>query len=103
VKLAVPKDKDTVTIHLVAGAAGDGREHDVVVWENPRLVAAGKADLPLAMVQPMARMLAAGRDPAVFGLHPQGLTVGAGDLCLQAKDRTVNGTFAIDSRVTVCR
>jgi hypothetical protein len=62
VKLAVPKDKDTVTIHLAAGDAGDGRDHDVVVWKNPRLVAAGRADLPLALVRPMVGMLAAERE-----------------------------------------
>ena len=62
VKLAVPKDKDTVTIHLAAGDAGDGRDHDVVVWKNPRLVAAGRDDLPLALVRPMVGMLAAERE-----------------------------------------
>jgi hypothetical protein len=61
-KLSVPKDEDTVTIHLAAGDAGDGREHDVVVLRNPRLVAAGRADLPLAMVRPMVAMLAAERE-----------------------------------------
>jgi hypothetical protein len=62
VKLAVPKDEDTVTIHLRAGDAGDGRDSDVVVWKNPRLVAAGRADLPLAMVRPVVAMLGAERE-----------------------------------------
>jgi hypothetical protein len=62
IKLAVPKDKDTITIRLAFGDAGDGREHDVVVLRNPRLVAAGRADLPLAMVRPMAAILAAERE-----------------------------------------
>jgi hypothetical protein len=62
VKLAVPKDQDTVTIHLAAGDAGDGRDHDVVVWKNPRLVAAGRTDLPLAMVRPMAALLGTERE-----------------------------------------
>lgn len=61
-KLVAPKAGDTVTIHLAAGNAGDGRDHDVVVWKNPRLVAAGRADLPLAMVRPMAAMLSVERE-----------------------------------------
>jgi hypothetical protein len=66
-QLAVPKagDRkagDTVTIHLAAGAAGDGRDHDFVVWKNPRLVAAGRADLPLALVRPLAALLGTERE-----------------------------------------
>ena len=34
-------------VYLVAGDAGDGNTNDVVVWQNPRLVAPGRADLPL--------------------------------------------------------
>ncbi|MFN6190279.1 MAG: DUF1592 domain-containing protein [Planctomycetia bacterium] len=62
VKLAVPKDKDFVTISLAAGDAGDGREHDAVVWHNPRLVGPGRADLPLALVRPMTALLASERE-----------------------------------------
>ncbi|MEX0689112.1 MAG: DUF1592 domain-containing protein, partial [Pirellulales bacterium] len=66
-KLAVPKAGDgkavdTVTIHLAAGAAGDGGDNDVVVWKNPRLVAAGRADLPLALVRPLAALLGVERE-----------------------------------------
>ncbi|MFM8802514.1 MAG: DUF1587 domain-containing protein, partial [Planctomycetia bacterium] len=53
---------EPVTIRLAVGDAGDGREHDVVVWRNPRLVAPGRADLPLAKVRPMVAMLAAERE-----------------------------------------
>jgi mono/diheme cytochrome c family protein/RNAse (barnase) inhibitor barstar len=62
VKLSVPKDKHAVTIRLAAGDASDGRDHDVVVWRNPRLVAPGRADLPLSLVRPMVGMLAAERE-----------------------------------------
>ncbi len=61
-KLALPKDEDSLTIRLTAGDAGDGREHDVVVWQNPRLVGPGREDLPLALVRPMVAMLAAERE-----------------------------------------
>lgn len=44
VKLAPGRD---VTLYLSTGDAGDGSVDDEVIWENPRLVAAGKPDLPL--------------------------------------------------------
>lgn len=46
-KLAAPVNGGDVVLYLTAGDAGDGAENDVVVWENPRLVAPGRADLPL--------------------------------------------------------
>ena len=48
-----------VTVYLVAGDAGDGNEHDLVVWERPRLVAPGRPDLLLRDVRGVARELAA--------------------------------------------
>ena len=62
VKLAVPKGQDAVTIRLAAGDAGDGREQDFAVWENPRLVAPGRADLPLRLVRQMVATLATQRE-----------------------------------------
>ncbi len=65
VKLVVPdgpEAKDAVTIRLAAGDAGDGRDQDVVVWENPRLVAPGRADLPLRLVRHMVATLATQRE-----------------------------------------
>ena len=41
-------DGKEVVLYLVASDAGDGNEHDYVVWERPRLVAPGRPDLPLA-------------------------------------------------------
>jgi hypothetical protein len=61
-KLAVPEGKDAVTIRLASGDAGDGRDQDVVVWENPRLVAPGRADLPLRLVRHMVATLATQRE-----------------------------------------
>lgn len=53
-KLAAPPDGGDVTLYLSVGAAGDGSENDLAVWENPRLVAAGRADLPLKEVRAAA-------------------------------------------------
>ena len=62
VKLAVPEGKDAVTIRLTTGDAGDGRAQDFAVWENPRLVVPGRADLPLRLVRHMAATLATQRE-----------------------------------------
>lgn len=58
-KLTPGADRKDVTLYLAAGAAGDGNEHDYVVWENPRLVAPGRADLPLRDVRATVAALAA--------------------------------------------
>ena len=34
-------------VTLAAGDAGDGNAHDVVLWQNPRLVASGRPEIPL--------------------------------------------------------
>jgi hypothetical protein len=47
-----------LTVHLDCGSAGDGPEGDVVVWENPRLVAPGRPDVPLRHVRALAALLA---------------------------------------------
>ncbi len=39
------------TIYLVAGDAGDGADHDVVIWQAPRFVAKGRPDLLLRDVR----------------------------------------------------
>jgi hypothetical protein len=46
-KLQAPAQGNEATLYLVASDAGDGNTHDVAVWENPRLTAPGRADLPL--------------------------------------------------------
>jgi hypothetical protein len=51
VKLPSAPAGQDVTLYLSASDAGDGNENDFAVWENPRLVAAGRADLPLRDVR----------------------------------------------------
>ena len=54
-------DGQEVTVSLVAADAGDGNEHDFVVWQQPRLVAPGRPDLLLRDVREVSRELAADR------------------------------------------
>jgi len=46
-----------ITLHLAAGDAGDGAADDVAVFRAPRLVAAGRGDIPLAQVRAYAAAL----------------------------------------------
>ena len=64
---AAPDGKD-VTLSLVAADAGDGNEHDFVVWQRPRLVAPGRPDLLLRDVRRVTRDLATRRE-RVFAEH----------------------------------
>ncbi|MBC8114813.1 MAG: hypothetical protein H7062_10575, partial [Candidatus Saccharimonas sp.] len=63
-KLKMPTSTDgkEVVLYLTAGDAGDGREQDFVVWERPRLVAAGRPDLLLRDVRAVTQELAARRE-----------------------------------------
>lgn len=45
--LPAPDTNGVVTLYLATSDAGDGSANDFAVWENPRLVAPGRADLPL--------------------------------------------------------
>jgi len=47
-----------VTLYLAARDAGDGSEHDIVIWDKPRLKAPGRPDLLLRDVRGVARELA---------------------------------------------
>ncbi len=84
------KDKRRVIVSLVASDAGDGNEHDYVVWRKPRLVKEGQPDILLRDVRKMAPDDAAndsakwGLDPAMFGKHPNGKAIDATSLCVRA-------------------
>jgi len=62
VKLEVPSGRDDVVVRLVATDAGDSGDRDYVVWENPRLVAAGTPGVPLRRLRRTAE--AVNRDQA---------------------------------------
>lgn len=61
-KIPAAPDAADVTLALVATDAGDGNEHDFIVWEKPRLVAPGRPDLFLSDVRQVTRELAARRE-----------------------------------------
>ena len=75
-----------VTLSLVAGDAGDGNEHDFVVWEQPRLVAPGRPDLLLRDVRDVARQLASLRERA-FGSAAKCLGAAAEASAARARSR----------------
>jgi hypothetical protein len=50
-KLTPAAGSREITVFLAASDAGDGREHDFVVWHEPRLVAPGRPDLLLRDVR----------------------------------------------------
>jgi hypothetical protein len=52
----LPAAEDT-TVYLIAGTAGDGAEGDTVLWENPRLVAKGRPDIPLGNIDELVSYL----------------------------------------------
>ncbi len=56
-KLAPTADGKEMKLFLVTTDAGDGNAHDFAVWDNPRLVAAGRPDLPLQEVRAAAQAL----------------------------------------------
>jgi hypothetical protein len=61
-KLAVPEGEKDVTLFLAATGADDGCDQDFFVWENPRLSAPGRAELPLRLVRQMVATLATQRE-----------------------------------------
>ncbi|MDZ4406006.1 DUF1592 domain-containing protein [Prosthecobacter sp.] len=54
VKLASDRD---LTLYLTTTDAGDGSTDDDVVWENPRLVAPGRPDLPISGLPALVKHL----------------------------------------------
>ena len=72
------KKEKEVVISLVATDAGDGNEHDFVVWQRPRLVAKGRSDVLLRDVKDVDL------DPAKFGKHPNSEAIDAASLCVRA-------------------
>ncbi len=66
-KLAAPADGSDVILYLATSDAGDGSTDDLAVWENGRLVAPGRADLPLKDVGAVVQQLVQRREALIAG------------------------------------
>jgi len=79
-----------VVISLVATDAGDGNEYDYVVWQRPRLVKDGQADVLLrdvsqvGPVQASTEAAAGDLEAVMFGKHPNGKAIDDASLCVRA-------------------
>ena len=60
--LPPPDAAGNVTVYLASGDAGDGREHDHLIWDSPRLVAPGRPELALRDVRDFTREMTARRE-----------------------------------------
>lgn len=83
-KLQPPPNGEDVVISLVAGDAGDGNEQDFVLWQNARLVAPGRPDLPLRDVRGLTIRLSA-RRARIFAATPKYLAACAEAQASQGK------------------
>src|SRR5262249_16842522 len=61
-KIPTTPDSSEVTFSLVAASAEANNQDDIVVWQQPRLVAPGRPDLLLRDVREVTRDLAARRE-----------------------------------------
>ena len=59
-RVKLTSDRD-VTLYLATTDAGDGSADDDVIWENPRLVASGRPDLPISGLPALLKHLEAQR------------------------------------------
>ena len=71
-------DEEELVISLVVTDAGDGNDHDFVVFQQPRLVVQGQADIYLKS------LTQTGLDPGMFGSHPDGRAIDTASICVQA-------------------
>ena len=91
------KAQTDVVLSLVSSDAGDGNDHDFVVWQQPRFVAEGQPDILLRDVRSLAgssgparppETSIAGKEwglaPEIFGKHPNGTPIDPASLCVRA-------------------
>ncbi|MFM7605893.1 MAG: DUF1587 domain-containing protein, partial [Prosthecobacter sp.] len=63
-RVKLTSDRD-VTLYLTTTEAGDGSEGDEVIWQNPRLVAPGRPDLPINGLPALVKHLEAQREKII--------------------------------------
>lgn len=88
-KLPAAEPGKDISIYLVTGDAGDGNPDDFAVWERPRLVASGRADLLLKDVRRVTSELYLARDQ-IFREAAQ---------CLAAADEVSNSSEATNTEI----
>jgi hypothetical protein len=62
VKIPTSTSGNEIILYLAAGTAGDGADHDFVVWQQPRFIIPGRPDLPLREVRQFTAGILAWRD-----------------------------------------
>ncbi len=68
-RVKLTSDRD-LTLYLTTTDAGDGSADDEVIWENPRLVAAGRPDLPISDLPTLVKHLEAQRAKIIASTEP---------------------------------
>lgn len=68
-RVKLSSDRD-VTLYLTTTDAGDGSADDDVIWENPRLVAPGRPDLPISGLPALLKHLEAQRTKIIANTEP---------------------------------
>jgi hypothetical protein len=66
-KVPAPPGAQQVTLSLITSDAGDGHEHDFVIWQRPRFVSPGRPDLLLCDIRQVSHELTEQRQ-RVFAL-----------------------------------
>ena len=88
VRFSMPEElqaRSEVVLSLVTTNAVGPNDHELVVWQEPRLVAPGRADIYLRDIRELYPddSTAWGLDPAMFGRHPSGKTIDAAALVVR--------------------
>ena len=68
-RVKLTSDRD-VTLYLATTDAVDGSADDDVIWENPRLVASGRPDLPISGLPALLKHLEAQRTKIIANTEP---------------------------------
>lgn len=63
-RMKLTGERDTI-LYLTTTDAGDGSQEDQVIWENPRLVAPGRPDLPISSLSSLVKHLESQRTKLV--------------------------------------
>ncbi|MCI0541558.1 MAG: DUF1587 domain-containing protein, partial [Verrucomicrobiales bacterium] len=84
IKIPASHDGKEVTLYLVAGDAGDGNEHDFVVWQKPHFVAPGRPSLLLRDVRDVTAELTQ-RRVRIFATAAKSLAAAAEASALQGQ------------------